>query len=157
MKKILVIVILLISTQSIVIAQTNYIPLGTWKYISGNDTLEVFFVAGQITAGSNTYPIVRGYHKYIKNGVLLENSLSQINNPSLNKASIVINYVNSSETRFDGIIKDLSKNRKRRIILKKINLTQISVSITSYESWQRYPVPTGNGYTLPRQFTLIKQ
>ena len=29
-------------------AQTNYLPLGTWKYINGNDTIEIYLKSTQI-------------------------------------------------------------------------------------------------------------
>ncbi len=154
MKKILSLLIMLIVVQHIC-AQTNYTPTGTWKCINGADTIEIFLKTDQITSGSKTYPILIGFHKYVKNGVEIENTLPLINTTyTQNQYSIVMFGINSAKARADGHIKDITLNYKRYIILSKINPTVINVRLTSMQGRGQ---TGGIGYTLPRNFQLIKQ
>ncbi len=153
MKKILIIAIA-ISFVSDSFAQTNYTPVGTWKYINGLDTLEMFFKVGDIGNGTVSLPVLKGYHKYVKNGQTIESFMPFVN--SVNKYSILIYNNHPTMARLDGNIKDLTLNYKRYIILKKINPSTIQVTLTSYEGWQRNS-PVNNSFTLPRHFTLIRQ
>lgn len=153
MKKILIIAIAILFVTN-TFAQTNYTPVGTWKYINGLDTLEMFFKIGELTSGTVSFPVIKGYHRYVKNGQVVENYIPFVN--SVNKYSILIYNNHPTMARLDGNIKDLTLNYKRYIILKKVNPTTISVTLTSYEGWQRNS-PPNNSYTLPRHFTLIKQ
>jgi len=142
MKKIIYIIIsLLISKETI--SQTNYIPTGYWKYINGVDTIEFYFKVGEMNVGGISTPVLLGFHKYIKNGSLLEN-----------KFTILIFGTESNMVRNDGHIKDLTLNNERYIILKKINPTTISVDLT-YIQGVRNNRPYG--FTMPRHFILTRQ
>jgi hypothetical protein len=136
-------------------AQVNYTPTGTWKYINGADTIEVFFGQSQLVSGSETFPLIVGFHKYVKNGQVVESNLSQINS-SHPKYSIRIPNIDSTYNRLGGDFRDLSLFCTRDIFLKKINPTTIDVTLTSIERWQQNR-PPNNAYTLPRHFTLLKQ
>ena len=41
MKKSIIIILIIISNQTNVTAQTNHTPIGLWKYISGADTISM--------------------------------------------------------------------------------------------------------------------
>jgi len=153
MKKIIYIIIsLLISKETI--SQTNYIPTGYWKYINGVDTIEFYFKVGEMNVGGISTPVLLGFHKYIKNGSLLENSIPFINSDySQNKFTILIFGTESNMVRNDGHIKDLTLNNERYIILKKINPTTISVDLT-YIQGVRNNRPYG--FTMPRHFILTR-
>ena len=99
--------------------------------------------------------VLLGFHKYIKNGSLLENSIPFINSDySQNKFTILIFGTESNMVRNDGHIKDLTLNNERYIILKKINPTTISVDLT-YIQGVRNNRPYG--FTMPRHFILTRQ
>ena len=154
MKNLFSLLTILLITQHID-AQTNYTPTGTWKYINGMDTVEFFLKTDQITAGTKTYPILIGFHKYVKNGVEIENTLPLSNTTYLqNQYSIVMFGIDSAKVRADGHIKDITLHYKRYIILTKVNPTTINVRLTSMEGRGQ---TGGIGYTLPRNFQLIKQ
>ena len=134
--------------------QTNFTPTGTWKYISGSDTIEIFLKPGQIISGNKRYPILIGFHKYVKNGIEIENTLPLINTTyTQSHYSIIMFGVDSSKVRADGHIKDIILNYKRYIIFTKINPNTINVRLTSMQGRGQ---TGGVGYTLPRNFQLIK-
>ncbi len=148
-----IIIIMLIVISNITNAQTNYIPTGTWKWINNNDTIEIFFKTDIMTVGTRTFPIVIGYHKYVKNGIILENNLSFSNtNFIAQKFSIILYYKRSEDMRNDGSIKDFTLNTRKYVILKKINPTTVSINLTSMQTRRASPY-----YTLPRYFVLTKQ
>ncbi len=154
MKKILIIIIVTIITTNL-FSQTNYTPTGTWKYINGNDTITVIFKSDQMTVAGATYPILIGFHKYVKNGVIIESTLQhQSSNYIDNNYSIIILNFEVNDVRNDGRIKDITLNYKRAIILTKINPTMMNVRLTSFQD--RRPNGTISAYTLPRNFQLIK-
>lgn len=154
MKQIVTLLAITLLTQSIN-AQTNYTPTGTWKYISGTDTLEVFFKTDQLNLGTTVQPIIIGFHKYIKNGVLIENTLNHSStNYSNNLFSILVYNFKENDARNDGTIKDITLNNKRYLILTKLTPTSMNVRLT-YIQGVRNNKPLG--FTLPRNFQLIKQ
>jgi len=145
---------IIISTQTLK-AQTNYIPLGTWMYINGNDTIEIYLKSTQINVADTSYPTLIGFHKYVKNGQLIESSLNFGNtNFADKKYSIIIYNVKSADIRNDGDFKDMSFNINRLIILTKLNPTTMDVRITSQQTRKN---TSSSDYTLPRNFQLVKQ
>lgn len=155
MKQILASIIFVIVFNNIK-AQTNYTPTGTWKWISAKDTIEVFLKTDQLYIGNQAVPIVIGFHKYVKNAKLIENSLLKKNTNYINEQySIVLFNQYSDFYKLSGSIKDITLNYTRTIILTKINPTTMSVRLTSMEG--RRKNGTISAYTLPRNFTLTKQ
>jgi hypothetical protein len=154
MKKVIIFVAILFSINRLK-AQTNYTPAGNWKCISGNDTLIIFFKSSQMNVGGTIQPILIGFHKYIKNGALVENSLQfqQTDYPD-DKYSIIILNFQQGDARNDGILKDISLNYTRAIILTKLNPNSMNVRLTSFQD--RRKNGTISGYTLPRNFQLTQ-
>ncbi len=136
-------------------SQPNYNPTGNWRYVNGIDTIEVFLKTEELTAGNKTYPILIGFHRYVQNGVEKENTLSSSGTVyTQNLYSIVMFGIEPSMARADGQIKDITLNYKRSIILTKIDPTTMNVRLTSTEGRGQ---TGGVGYTMPRNFQLIKQ
>jgi hypothetical protein len=136
-------------------AQTNFIPTGTWKYINGNDTIEIYLKPAQMMLSGISYPILIGYHKYVKNGQLIESSLPFSKSDFIDKKYTIIIYdVKAADERNDGDFKDISLDVKRLIILKKLSSTTMSVKLTSQQV-RKYT--NGLGYSLPRNFILTKE
>jgi hypothetical protein len=155
MKKIFLISAVTFFIQVNLEAQINYTPTGLWKSANATDTIIMYFKPGQIIINpTTTYNILLGFHKYKKNGVLIESSLQDTSSSYIeNKYTMTSFIYNPLDARNDGYLKDLTLNNKRYIILKKINLTTIEVSLT-YIQGVRNNRPYG--FTLPRHFTLTK-
>ena len=136
-------------------AQTNYIPSGVWKYIDGHDTIEFYLKSSQMNVAGTTYPILIGFHKYIKNGQLIESSMGDINTDYSDKKYTILLYnVQENRAKYSGNFKDLSTDVNRLIILTKLTPKNISVRLTSKQVSKNI---NGIGYTLPRNFTLIRE
>lgn len=152
MKKLLLVLLFPVSTLK---AQHNYIPTGNWKYIDGKDTVDFFLKSSQMTVAGTTYPILIGFHKYIKNGKLVESSMSDVNsNYADKKFTIFIYNVQENRAKYSGNFKDLSLDVNRLIILTKLTQDNMSVRLTSEQVSKNI---NGVGYTLPRNFTLIRE
>jgi hypothetical protein len=158
MKKIIIsIIILSIFIIAKVDAQTNYTPTGTWRCVNGNDTIQFFFNTSTIIIGDDNMPIIYGFHKYVKNGQIVENNLINSNSTySQNLFSVVIfnDTQISFNPRLDGHFKDITLNGKRAIMLKRINPTTMTINLSYLQGVRR----NGNeqGFTLPKSFTLHK-
>ena len=154
MKKILIILICFFNAQHI-IAQTNYVSTGTWKYVNGNDTIEIYFKTAQLNVGELQQPVLIGFHKYIKNGQLIENTLNYtFTSLTDNKYSIIIFDVQTNDTKNVGNIKDSILNNTREILLTKVSPTTMNVRLT-YIQGVRNNRPYG--FTMPRHFILTRQ
>lgn len=154
MRKILFGFVFIFVLQSVK-SQINYSPTGTWKYINGLDTVEFYFKTDQMTVDNSTQSILIGFHKYVKNGIEIENTLPLSNTTyRQSRYSIIMFGVDSSKVRADGHIKDITLNYTRYIIVSKINPNTINVRLTSMEGRGQ---TGGVGYTLPRNFHLIKE
>jgi hypothetical protein len=157
MKKIYIIIAFTLLHAVAVNAQTDYVPSGSWKYINGTDTIEMYFKTDQIILNGNAHPIIIGFHKYVKGGQLIESTIQLSNSGTYanHRYSIATYGIDTTKVQ-QGEIKDISLNYKRDIFFTKINPTTINVDLTSLERWQKNR-PPNNAYTLPRHFTLIKQ
>jgi len=151
-------IIILIATVFLSIeisAQTNYIPTGTWKCINGNDTIEIYLKPAQMMLNGISYPLLIGFHKYVKNGQLIESSIPFSKSDFIDKKYTIIIYdVKSDDIRNDGDFKDISLDVKRLVILKKLSSTTMNVRLTSQQVRKYTNVV---GYTLPRNFILTKE
>lgn len=90
---------------------------GTWKWVSGNS--EVILKLKKVNYYYDIWQIhkdvLMGSHKYINNGVLVEDYLFEFGNVSANSRSSVFLWDNmdGSETdKLTGSVKDISKHKK---------------------------------------------
>jgi hypothetical protein len=151
----IVVIIVLIFSSSLIKAQTNYISTGSWKYIEGKDTIEFLLKPSQIKVVDTTYPILFGFHKYIRNGVMVESSMNDANTDYADhKFTILIYNVQADDAKNTGDFEDLSWCVKRLIYLTKTTATTMNVRLTSMQVSKNI---NGYGYTLPRTFQLVKQ
>jgi hypothetical protein len=152
MKNTMLILILMITFSAS--AQTNYIPSGTWRWTSGADTIELFLNPQVLTIENQTISVIIGFHKYVKNGTLIESSMSDKNTLFLQeKYSILIPNAFPHNRKQDGHINDITLNNKRMLLLEKLNPTTLKVALT-YLHGIRNNRPYG--FTLPKNFTLTK-
>jgi hypothetical protein len=171
MKRLITVLIILIIDIKIVIAQKpqpgEYIInndidkfVGTWQWVSGNDTVvvklkKVKFLMPQILYHDD---IIMGCHKYVKNGVVIEDFLWKFNSIGQNTRGTIFgggDYydINKVETTF----RDSAKHKMSKIDMKYINtpIPQISWLLYNYTSIIKPPVLPGN--TLPSHLILTKQ
>jgi hypothetical protein len=155
MKKIFLISVITFFIQVNLKAQINYTPTGLWKFANSTDTIIMYFKTGQIIINpTTTYNILLGFHKYKKNGVLVESSLQDTSSSYIQNKYTMKSFVYKPlDVRNDGYFKDLTLNDQRYIILKKINPTTIEVFLTDIRGVKLHGT---HGYTLPRHFTLTK-
>ena len=155
MKKIFLILVVTLFIQENIQAQINYTPTGLWEFANATDTIIMYFKSGQINVTPTvTYNILLGFHKYKKNGVVLENTLLDTAcSYTQNRYSMKSFIYKPADARNDGYFKDLTLNDERYIILKKINSSTINVFLT-YKQGVR--LSGTYGFTLPRHFTLTK-
>lgn len=136
-------------------AQTINQAVGLWRYTNGTDTVTMYFKNGTMTAGTEIFPILIGYHMYVKNGQVIENTLKDSSSRYTHeKYSITIFNNEPQSVRNDGYLKDLVLNNTRYIILTKINSTKMDVYLTYIQGVRRGGAQSG--FTLPRHFTLSK-
>lgn len=154
MKTILIAITIILSFSSSQ-AQTNYNPTGTWKWTNGNDTIEFYFKTDSLYYIDEYIPIIIAFHKYTKNGQVIENCLANINS-NYSQRLFSLSIINTADTnpKLGGDFKDISRNTLRYMILKRINPTSMEIGLMYLEG-----VRNGKpyGFTLPRNFTLIKQ
>ncbi|MCB0716728.1 MAG: hypothetical protein KDC06_12035 [Chitinophagaceae bacterium] len=154
MKKVTIFVFLFLWAQ-VLSAQTNYTPTGNWIYVNNNDTIEFYFKTDQFITPNKTYPMIIGFHRYVKNGVLIESSFDA-KNSNFNDELYSVGISNSfpEKEKLEGRFKDITLNTKRIICLTKINPNTINVNL-AYIHGVIDNKP--NGFTLPTNFTLIKE
>jgi hypothetical protein len=136
-------------------AQTNYTPAGTWRYINGLDTIEVYLKSQLLTDGNESIPVIIGFHRYVKNGQLVESNIAYKNSlENARQYSILMYNGLPHDTKQEGTLKDITLGNERMIFTEKINPTTIKVTL-HYIHGVRNNRPYG--FTLPRNFILTKQ
>ena len=154
MKKLISILFTIIISHS-AFSQTNYTPIGLWRYATNTDTIFFYLKKDQISTSEKTYHILIGFHKYIKNGSVIENTFQDTNSVYTNNQFSILIYDNSiSINPYEGNIKDISLNNKRYIFLTKESNSTIKVYLTHMRGVRKnYPY----GFTMPRHFILTRQ
>lgn len=136
--------------------------IGTWKWGNGQDSVIMVFQK-QVVNYTSTISAERiiGWHKYVKNGQVLENSLPYVGsnyNNEYNNGNIH-NTILGGPEKVDQIrfyFYDLTNNRDQTAICKLLpnSTTQLTCHLrTSHELW----IKPFTLYTLPQDFVLIKQ
>ncbi len=145
---------------------------GTWIWTSGTDTLVIRLkkVIYKFIKPENSYSEdLMGCHTYIKNGVVVENSMNKYDSLDLhNKQNLstvfLWNTINYDTSVVQGTIRDISKSKNVKIKLVYLPGFPTRISAIVYEDRTiRYTYP-GNprpyipGITLPTsEIILTKQ
>lgn len=135
---------------------------GTWKWTNGNSEVIIklkkinyYFEALQIHED-----ILIGSHKYINNGVVVEDYLSEFVNISQTNLSSIFLWANMDGSEIDkisGDLKDIPKYKKALLNLDFIDGTTPKLSWFLQAPEGTIVYPTLGGVTLPRNLILIKQ
>lgn len=172
--KILFIILLFISKPGFS-QTTHYNPnldkfAGTWKWISGTDTLTIVLQKQM----ENTHPTfgpteaIIGWHKYVKNGQLKESNFQYIginyttyfNDPvDDSKVSIVAGSEGASRLRMTTI-RDISNSNKSEygyLTLLSGSFTRAEWKIMDRQGIYMGPSGTIGKITLPKHIILTKQ
>lgn len=105
MKRLFILFFLLLAFAGLK-AQTNYLPLGSWQYVDGRDTITMYFKPDRLVLGKEVYHTIIGFHESIKNGNVLETNLSYLNTSYIDGNYSVIIYNNGpDEIKHNGKIK----------------------------------------------------
>lgn len=173
MKHFITTVILFVSFSSYSQVQTDPEAdkfVGTWKWTSGNDTVIIVLEKQVYTipfTGASSEALV-GWHKYVKNGQLVQSSLQYIgqnvNTDRTNNNSIDFNTTIVGNTRYPDAVLfrtfwdlTLHKNFYLYFTLSPGSLTQATWKLKEPPGIYSGPTGTAGLFTLPKQITLIKQ
>lgn len=133
--------------------------VGTWQWVSGNDTvvLHLYKQAIHYPAPLN-YDVenIIGWHKYVKNGVTIESSLQYSGSPYTGGHSTIFAWCQSA-VKLYGSFDDLSKNKQCDLYLKMLNTRYSQMEWKIMESRGIRPTGFQYGFTLPVMITLTKQ
>ena len=134
--------------------------VGTWKWISGQDVVEIKLQKVRHTVVNYDEDILLGTHKYIQNGVEIQNSMAEYNNIQADhkKATVHIYNDNNSTTNFSGSLQDLTKNKLNELTLVLTTGSPPTLTWT-LKTGEHVSVESGfqYGLTLPAQIVLVKQ
>lgn len=136
---------------------------GTWRWASGNSELIIKLkkVNVHYSAYDFSEDVLIGSHKYIKDGIVIEDFLDDFPNINTNVFSSIFLF-----TKFDGSIpfevkgniKDISKGKKQLLRLKYENISGVQVLtwlLESRDDSQTAP-PSTPGITLPTDLILLR-
>ena len=135
--------------------------VGTWRWKSGTDTLTIYLYKQNIPVvpGCNS-PSIVGWHRYVKNGVLIEGTEQYAGTPYFNNshATIVAGAEPdvSSVTEISGGSSEETKHKSFSITLKMTNSTYTNMSWKIRNSYGLQPQDFDYGSTLPWNLILTK-
>jgi hypothetical protein len=136
--------------------------VGTWKWVSGNDVVEIKFhkLRHTVTVGNYDIDLLLGSHAFIKDGIVIESSMSDFTSIPLDhkKNTVYISNTELGPDNFEGRLSDLTKNKSVVLQLLFIpgNPAQVAWHIEPAEIASTDP-NFQYGVTLPRDIILIKQ
>jgi hypothetical protein len=134
---------------------------GTWKWVSGTDEVILKLKKFRTTITDYDEDVILGSHSYIKNGVIIENSLGDFEDIPINQKlrTVFIYLVTSTDpNKFQGSLKDISKHKRieMHIIYTPGSPPTISLRLTQPELTSLDP-NFQYGITLPADIILTKQ
>jgi hypothetical protein len=133
--------------------------VGTWRWVSGHDTVEIHLFKQAIHYPEPlNYDVeaLVGWHKYVKNGIVIETSLQFSGLPRTGGHSTILSW-NQSPTKTYGVFNDLTKGKRCDLYLNMINAANTQLNWTLKEPRGIRPTGFQYGFTLPTNLTLTKQ
>jgi len=94
---------------------------GNWMWVDGTDTLVLRMKKYNTLISDYHEDVLLGVHKYVKNGVVLDNSLDKFDSIAIKhkKSSIFLYQLTGSDTSdISGSITDLTKKKRNNLTLK---------------------------------------
>ncbi len=134
---------------------------GTWRWVNGSDTLTLRLKKINTQLGNYTEDVILGVHGYVKNGIVIEDSLNQYNNMIIEykKSTLMIYQEDNSDTsKFIGSIQDLTKKKTNRLHLTYAPGIPPTILLQLEPAEGVHSDPNFQyGVTLPRLIILTKQ
>jgi hypothetical protein len=134
--------------------------VGTWRWTSGADYVELKLLKLQHDNGVYTTDVIMGSHIYVRNGVIIESSMSDYGNivTDHKKTTIYVFNINTGPDNFEGQMKDLSKNKSVtvKLLFMPGNPSQLAMHLEPAERVATEP-NFQYGLTLPQDIILTKQ
>lgn len=146
----------------------NYINkfVGTWLWSSGNNSLQLIIkkenIKNQYLSFDYREDMLIGFHKYINNGNIIENSTQYSNTNYLDKKSTIYGSTKTGNPdEFTGLIRHLSKDKSVWFIIEYIDATHIKLVKLKNTAGIKFRKPTDPPFdgtiTLPQNIILTKQ
>lgn len=141
----------------------NYINKfeGVWKWINGNDTLILKLKKTNKLFGDYTEDVLLGVHKYVKNGIVIDDALNKYDSMVLHyKKSTTLLYQNQGmdTSKVFGSVKDLTKKKTNNLYLQYHNGIPPTLSWRLETAEGTFLDPNfQSGLTMPKDIILIKQ
>lgn len=134
---------------------------GTWQWVSGNDTLILKLKKLNTSFDTYTEDVLMGVHKYVKNGVIIEDALNRFDSIIINlKKRTVLLYQNQGDdtSKVIGSLKDLTKKKTNNLFLQFINGTPPTLVWHLETAEGAFIDPNFQyGLTMPKDIILTKQ
>ncbi|MCX6319705.1 MAG: hypothetical protein NTW29_20670 [Bacteroidetes bacterium] len=134
---------------------------GVWHWVNGNDTLILKLKKINKQFGDYTEDVLLGVHKYIKNGLVLDDALNKYDSMVLYyKKSTVLLYQNqdTDTSKVFGSIKDLTKKKTNNLFLQYVNGTPPTIIWHLETAEGTFIDPNFQyGLTMPKDVILTRQ
>lgn len=133
--------------------------VGTWRWVSGSDTVEIRLFKQAIHYPQPlNYDVeaLVGWHKYVNNGVTIETSLQFTGLPRTGGHSTMLAW-DQTPNKVYGTFTDLTKNKNCDIYLTMTNAAYTQLDWKLKEPRGIRPAGFQYGFTLPVNLTLTKQ
>lgn len=141
----------------------NYINKfeGVWQWVNGSDTLILKLKKTNKQFGDYTEDVLLGVHKYIKNGLVLDDALNKYDSMILYyKKSTALLYQNqgTDTSKVFGSIKDLSKKKTNTLYLQFVDGMPPTIIWHLETTEGTFIDPSFQyGLTMPKDIILTKQ
>jgi len=130
---------------------------GTYVWSQGTDTVTIYLRKENIEIMKDIRSdVLIGFHKYVKNGHIIESSYEYRKTNYAEKHSTILILNRNESNTLEGILKDLTKKKSLNI---ELEYSPASKSMTMKVS-NREGVSIGmkqSGFTLPQHITLKRQ
>lgn len=136
---------------------------GTWRWISGTDTLKIYLVTKKTYCDMNGgfyWDLLTGWHIYKKGNTVVEKSYDDIDDLFFT-STISLSNGGEQSSSIEGTLKDLAKNKYGDLTLT-LNAAgnQLTWQLKNTEGLhyrKQNDPPFDYGFTLPKDMVLTKQ
>nr|WP_314494121.1 DUF6705 family protein [uncultured Chryseobacterium sp.] len=138
--------------------------IGTWNWSEGGKSFQLILKKESIKlpmTGNVRGEMLYGFHKYVDNNAVIENSTQFAGTTYLDKKSTVLGSSYDNPNIIKGNIQHIAKNKGVNMIIEYIDATHIKLlSLKNFEGTKvNFPgeTPYDSSITLPQNIILTKQ
>lgn len=106
--------------------------IGTWYWKDNGKSLKIIFKKDNIDLpmyDNVKTDVLIGFHKYISNNIVVENSTQYINSRFTDKKSTILGTTYESSNKLEGTIKHVSKNKSLKFKILYIDSKHIKLEM----------------------------